>query len=542
MSLIFSLFIETIKLSIIASITGIFIVGVKKILKNKLSSSWHYYVWLLIAIRLMLPSYILISPVSIYNTIDLNSKIESSNFNTQDKEIKTENNIINIDETKNTEKFDVKHILSLIWASVMFILILYVVFIYVLFRKKLKKVAECRDVEICDILEQCKRRLKIKRKIYILQTKSVKTPCILGFLKPTILLPQHMIKEMSQEDKKYIFMHELIHFKKKDTFINWIFILLDIIHWFNPIIYLYFKKAKEDSEISCDAEVLKYIRPIERKNYGETIINLTKYVSKLDMKPWTSGIVSKSKIKRRIMMISKFKRKTVLGTFLGIIVIALIGGFVLANGNNKKLEASNKNQTKTEEKTANDKTTSNNDVSNVSDENNTDSKNETDNKTTSTSSNNSKENAKNKITTVNNNNSKTKTAESSTSQLKSQNSNKPANSSVKQSSSAVAKNSANSNTTQKVSQEDYTRQEAANAALKYETQGASTNASESGESNGSYANFSSGDIGITVFGSTLSNGKKYYQVKLASKQAQKNGGTGTIDSFYVAKDGSVLSH
>jgi hypothetical protein len=115
--------------------------------------------------------------------------------------------------------------------------------------------------------------------------------------------------------------------------------ILNVIHWFNPILYFCFKNVKEDCEISCDSEVLRYLKPAEYKNYGKTIINLTQYISQSDIKPWTCGIVSKSEIKRRIIMISKFKKKNILRTLLGIIALVILCFIVLTNANTKKLEA-----------------------------------------------------------------------------------------------------------------------------------------------------------------------------------------------------------
>jgi bla regulator protein BlaR1 len=76
MNFIYLLFIETIKLSIMASVTSIVIFLIKTIGKNKFSSTWHYYIWLLVVIRLILP-YSLNSPVSIFNAIDVNSRLQS---------------------------------------------------------------------------------------------------------------------------------------------------------------------------------------------------------------------------------------------------------------------------------------------------------------------------------------------------------------------------------------------------------------------------------------------------------------------------------
>lgn len=47
------------------------------------------------------------------------------------------------------------------------------------------------------------------------------------------------------------------------------------------------------------------------------------------------------------------------------------------------------------------------------------------------------------------------------------------------------------------------------------------------------------DVGAGATGPYYKNGKKYYYVRLYSKSMRANGGTGTIDFFYIAKDGSI---
>jgi hypothetical protein len=79
---------------------------------------------------------------------------------------------------------------------------------------------------------------------------------------------------ISEEGKRYVFLHELAHFERKDILINWIIMLVQILHWFNPIVWYAFYKMHEDCEIACDAYVLSRLKPVEYKKHGETIINL----------------------------------------------------------------------------------------------------------------------------------------------------------------------------------------------------------------------------------------------------------------------------
>lgn len=92
--------------------------------------------------------------------------------------------------------------------------------------------------------------------------------------RPRLLIPYGIINKLSEEEKRYVFLHELAHLKRKDNLINWIMVLVQALHWFNPIVWYAFYKMREDCEVACDADVLSLLNPAEHKKYGETIINL----------------------------------------------------------------------------------------------------------------------------------------------------------------------------------------------------------------------------------------------------------------------------
>ncbi|KOF56879.1 Zn-dependent protease [Clostridium sp. DMHC 10] len=513
MYIVFSLFLQTIKLSVMATVAAIIIWLIKLLLKNKLSPAWHYYIWFIIIIRLLLP-YSLSSPFSIYNTVNIDKNITSNIINTSNTQITNNpayiytkinvNNSFNQDSNQN-----ILHILSIIWIAVLAIGAIYLLCIYTIFCFKVKSEESFREVEICDTLKQCKKAMKVRCNIQIKKSNSVKTPCIIGLIKPVILIPKYMTHKLTNEEVKYIIIHELTHFRRKDTFVNWLITLLNLIHWFNPILYFSFKRLRQDSEIACDAKALSYIKSNNHKKYGDTIINLTSLVSSFDVKPWEVPMVSKSEIKRRIIMITKFKKRTLIGTLVGVVAACIIGGSILTNA--KILNTSNN-------KAAQSKVSTNK-VAHV--------------KTTN------KDQKNNTTAALDSSNSSTKNQTNTNTVQNTQKQN--VNVSTKNSSNTQAASTSNKSTANNSSQEDnYTSEEAAIAAINYEL-GSNNKITtvSNGPSGDGYSNFSNGDIAATVFNSITKNGKKYYSVRLTSQSMKKNGGTGTIDNLFIAKDGSI---
>lgn len=207
---------------------------------------------------------------------------------------------------------------------------------------KISRLPQCKEEELIKILEECKTKMSISKYIPIIFDKSIKTPSLFGFIMPKLLISPEIINELSKEEKRYIFLHELTHLKRKDIFINWITGIVQILHWFNPIIWYAFSKMHEDCEVACDEHVLSMLESDEYKRYGETIINLVSTISKLYWPPISTGMASnKSNIKRRIKMISMFNKKAYKCSIVAVALLLLVGCVSLTDSKDNETEVTN---------------------------------------------------------------------------------------------------------------------------------------------------------------------------------------------------------
>ena len=387
--------------SAMGSIIALLVFLIKVLFKNKLSLTWHYYIWLIVIIRLLVP-YSLSSSFSVFNFIpipfhdsiaidtmgnkpqtdmDITPIISNTNNLSNAANINSEGSI-----NKNTinnikpinQKVDYLKILCIIWISGTLLSILYILISYYAFAKKIKLSPVCIDEDLAKALAHSKAIMGVNHNIELVYSRTIKSPALTGVIKPKIILPVDTFKDLSEEEKSYIFMHELIHLKRKDIVLNWIITLLLCIHWFNPIIWISFSKVKEDCELSCDAETLKHINPEEYIKYGETLIKLVNTIKQSNLTPGTTAIVNKSEIKRRIIMISKFKKSSLIWSVIAIIVTLAVGCGTLTNSksstnlNNSSVKKVNENQTTSNaELTGINSSTKTNPISTDSSKNNT---------------------------------------------------------------------------------------------------------------------------------------------------------------------------
>lgn len=345
-----SIFKQVIYIGATASILILIILLTKKTFKSALSPKWHYYIWILLMIKLIVP-FSIESSVSVYSLLNTASdkinlhireisiqnpvrRTKISNIvveNTINEETSAPDIISNGDTTliqKKTPKYDsIVMIAALIWLIGVLVLSFYTIYLNIAFVVSIhKRYTFLEDKRINQILEDCKRVMKIKRDIPMFSSKKVRTPALYGFISTKILVSKNYMERLSDAEIKYIFLHELSHYRRKDILINWILTLLQIVYFFNPLVWYAFKKIHEDCEISCDAAALKYIKEEEHHTYGSTIIKLIKLYSESNFIAVTAGIAkNKSSYKRRIMMISGFRKSKWTNTVLALVLITFIG-------------------------------------------------------------------------------------------------------------------------------------------------------------------------------------------------------------------------
>lgn len=239
----------------------------------------------------------------------------------------------------------VDNALMLIWILGIMVFLSYTIIINLGFFMKVHKNNKINNSVIDGVFNESKAIMRINRDIPIVYTKEVSTPSLMGIVKPKLLIPDYLTEKLSAEEFKYIFLHELSHLKRKDILVNWILTLIQIIHWFNPFIWYAFYKMRNDCEVACDSLAISFLEQEERKKYGLTIIHLLEFMKKDNWVLGMTGMLNnKSNIKRRISMISMFRKKSFKYTAAAIIIFIIIGGVTLTNAKSKrKLESLNNN-------------------------------------------------------------------------------------------------------------------------------------------------------------------------------------------------------
>lgn len=104
--------------------------------------------------------------------------------------------------------------------------------------------------------------------VRLVYTKFAKSPSVIGFRKPCIVLPDIVYTE---KQFKYIIAHELMHVRKKDIVWKILVDVLCICFWWNPAFYLLRKELFKLIEMRNDMEIIKNSSEEEAVAYMESL-------------------------------------------------------------------------------------------------------------------------------------------------------------------------------------------------------------------------------------------------------------------------------
>ena len=324
---------------VISIIIGIFLVS-KWIFKNTLTSRMQYNLWYFLLVLLLTPFF----PVQSKQFPDLfswlNHMITSPAFQT------VQNKTVNSPATPSTtsdwmNEFTIsvnsstptiiRCILLCVWIAGMFVMFVLALKSSLQLRSLKRSALPLQNTTIYKLYKQCLSEMKLTRtNIPIYSTAFLKTPIITGIFKPGIYMPIHLISDYHETDVRYILLHELQHYKHKDSLANYLMILTAILYWFNPIIWYALKEMRNDREIACDTSVLKMLDECDYEKYGNTLINFAEKISSSPF-PFAAGLGGNIKqIKRRIISIASYKNPSFHKKAIGIITFMLITAGIIS--------------------------------------------------------------------------------------------------------------------------------------------------------------------------------------------------------------------
>ncbi|HEX3076455.1 MAG TPA: M56 family metallopeptidase [Lachnospiraceae bacterium] len=372
MSIVLKLIIS---LSLSGSMIAILFFLFKPLLRYRLSKTWQYYIWLVVLFRMLVPYTIQMNLVgTMLQWVEKTTVLQEDKQYSEDakyqgqsqeeavyqgerqdfnqEESRNEEKAWNKDETQlqsdridNSEdsvqgssditeepssKEQAKEILddafdylSILYILVAFLLLFKKIITYRSFVRYLK--AGRYLVSKSEVLESYRKactELGVKTPIALYTNKLVSSPMLVGMYRPFIILPDVSI---SEQELYNIFIHELIHYKRRDIIFKWITQTTVCLHWFNPFIYHISKEINKNCELSCDELIIKKLDDNEKRKYGDTLLSSLKYRGNYGDTIISMTLSEDAKLlKERLGEIMRYSKKSKGAVLITIVLTAVV--------------------------------------------------------------------------------------------------------------------------------------------------------------------------------------------------------------------------
>ena len=334
MNLLIGAFRFVLAASIPACVLILLILLAKALFGRWMSASFHFGIWFLLILRLVTP-FSVASPASALNLLTPLYSLEQSGeplnpqwapgissakaalplkpAYTQPSHAASKGG--GPDGRSNTTSSDIpfESTLAVIWLGGALLNLCYVLTVNLHFIIKLKKCKPVSDARILEIERESRAILRLSSDLPILSADFVASPALYGILRPKLLIPEPLTGQLSDEELKYVILHELAHRKRKDIPVLFLIAVVRGLYWFHPLVWYALYRMRQDCEVACDGLVLSRICPEERDCYGYLLLHLLELGIRRKPAPCAACILPTEKghlMKRRVVMIANYKSPT----------------------------------------------------------------------------------------------------------------------------------------------------------------------------------------------------------------------------------------
>ena len=288
--------LQTLAVSLIAALLLI----IKRLMEDKLSPRWQYGVWVILALRVLIPVDVLrtvLLPLPLWVEIAKSHiEIRLRSAYTPPYAPMSLEHVIPLPQGAPQSLTDW---LFIIYIAGVVLCALWYLLSYLRLRLLLRRGRKAGETLEYQLLRVCEQYgLKPCRAVEI---RGLPSAFVCGLFRPVLAVPS----DCEIDDK--ILLHELLHLKYRDAWQNIFWCALRCLHWCNPFLHWVFRRIENDMESLCDQRVLERLEGEERRAYGAILLTMAN--DRFARAPGSTSISNGGKnIARRIAAIVRFKK------------------------------------------------------------------------------------------------------------------------------------------------------------------------------------------------------------------------------------------
>jgi beta-lactamase regulating signal transducer with metallopeptidase domain len=138
-------------------------------------------------------------------------------------------------------------------------------------------VAQAREANglMKDAFGFCRKQIAVSGEVRLKVSPNATSPAVCGLFRPVILMPHNLASTLGSRDLRAVFLHELAHIKRGDLWVNLVQTVLQIIYFYNLLLWLANAIIRRVREQAVDEMVLVAMGEKARW-YPETLVNVAR--------------------------------------------------------------------------------------------------------------------------------------------------------------------------------------------------------------------------------------------------------------------------
>jgi len=132
------------------------------------------------------------------------------------------------------------------------------------------------DPAFAPLQTEARRLGNIRSRVRVKITRDTMSPAVCGLFRPVILLPQALTEKLAPEQLRAVLLHELMHLRRGDVWVNFAQALIQIIYWWHPLVWLANARIRRVREEAVDDAVMVALRD-EAEIYAPTLLAVAKF-------------------------------------------------------------------------------------------------------------------------------------------------------------------------------------------------------------------------------------------------------------------------
>lgn len=193
--------------------------------------------------------------------------------------------------------------------------------------RKLERAGQDDQPQITRALEGLRRQLGVRRKTRLLITRSHVGPAVVGFWRPTIILPAVIVQGKTLAQLEPLLAHELIHIRRGDLWIGLLQTLALGLWWFHPLVRWASQLLTREAERCCDEQVIAHLG-CDPAAYARSLLDVLALKTKLQPVPLFPGVrpvdVTSQRLERIMQLRQGCHKRTPLWCWAIMLVFAAV--------------------------------------------------------------------------------------------------------------------------------------------------------------------------------------------------------------------------